>query len=57
MGQIIIQNETILEPITLIGKMAGICWGANVKDSIRNYKRGLGCIKSNHERTIEFPDV
>lgn len=57
MGQIIIQNETILEPITLIGKMAGICWGANVKDSIRNYKRGLGCIKSNHGRTIEFPDV
>lgn len=57
MGKIIIQNETIKNPITFIGKQAGICYGANTLDDKRNYNRGLDCLNSNHGRTFEFPDV
>lgn len=57
MGVVLIQNETTLNPISLIGKEAGICWGANIENQERNYKRGMDCIKSNHGRTMEFPDV
>lgn len=57
MGKVIIQEETTLYPISLIGKEAGICWGADVTNEEKNYKRGMDCIKSNHGRTMEFPDV
>lgn len=57
MGTVIIQKDTTLNPISLIGQEAGICWGADVSDAEKNYKRGLNCIKSNHGRTMEFPDV
>lgn len=57
MGEIYIQKYTTHNPITLIGYEAGICWGANINDDTKNYKRGLGCIKSNHGRTLEFPQV
>ena len=52
-----IQRETTKNPITLIGKEAGICWNSNVSDKEKNYKRGVECIKSNHGRTLEFPQV
>ena len=42
MGFIYIQPETTEKPITLIGKEAGICYGANVLNDEKNYKRGLG---------------
>lgn len=54
---VIIQLETTKDPISLIGREAGICWGSNVDDVEKNYKRGLDCIKSNHGRTLEFPQV
>ena len=57
MGQVIIQRETTLNPISLIGKEAGVCWGADTSNEIKNYRRGMDCIKNNHGRTIEFPDV
>lgn len=57
MGQVIILPETTENPITLIGKMAGVCYGSNIDDDKKNYKRGLDCIKSMHGRTTEFPDV
>lgn len=57
MGAIVIQAETTKYPITLIGKEAGLCWGANTVDSEKNYKRGWDCIKSQHGRTWEYPDV
>ena len=41
----------------MIGKYAGVCWGANTSDNEKNYKRGLDCIESEHGRTWEFPDV
>ena len=57
MGQIIIQEETTKDPISLIGREAGVCWGGNVTDPEKNYKRGLDCITSGHGRTWEYPQV
>jgi thymidylate synthase (FAD) len=57
MGQVIILPETTKQPITTIGKMAGVCWGADTSDPAKNYKRGWDCIESGHGRTFEFPDV
>ena len=57
MGTITVQRETTLHPIRLIGKEAGICWGANIEDPEKNRRRGLNCIRDNHGRTLEFPQV
>lgn len=57
MGKVIIMPETTLKPISLIGQMAGVCWGADTTDEARNYKRGIDCLESGHGRTFEFPDV
>lgn len=54
---IIIQTETTLSPISLIGKEAGICWGADTENAEKNYKRGLDCLVSGHGRTWEYPQI
>ena len=57
MGEIIILPETTKDPISLIGRRAGVCWGGDITDPKKNYKRGLDCIQSGHGRTWEFVDV
>lgn len=57
MGTITILPETTKNPITLMGQRAGVCWGANVSDNEKNYKRGLDCIKSGHGRVMEYVNV
>ena len=57
MGNIIILPETTTNPITLIGQRAGVCWGADITDDDKNYRRGLDCIQSGHGRTLEFVNV
>lgn len=57
MGQIIIQDFTTKNPITMIGMEAGVCWGADISDAKKNYKRGIDCLENEHGRTFEFPDV
>ena len=57
MGKVIILEETTKKPISLMGKMAGICYGANVSNDELNFKRGMDCVTSNHGRTFEFPQV
>ena len=57
MGRITVLSETTALPISLIGERAGICWGADITDAAKNYKRGLDCIKSNHGRTLEYVNV
>lgn len=57
MGKIIIQSETTKDPISLIGREAGVCWGADITDPEKNYKRGKGCLTSGHGRTWEYPQV
>ncbi|MDD6023052.1 MAG: FAD-dependent thymidylate synthase [Oscillospiraceae bacterium] len=51
------EDITTRNPITMIGFEAGVCWGADVTDQEKNYKRGLSCLRSEHGRTFEFPDV
>lgn len=57
MGTITIQPETTPDPISLIGREAGVCWGADITNAERNYKRGLDCLTSGHGRTWEYPQV
>lgn len=57
MGTVRILEETTKYPITLIGKRAGVCWGADITDDEKNYKRGMDCIISNHGRTFEYVNV
>lgn len=57
MGKITLLPETTLKPITLIGKRAGVCWGADVTNDEKNYKRGIDCIESNHGRTLEYVNI
>lgn len=57
MGKVTVLEETTKNPITLMGKRAGICWGADIKDDKKNYKRGLDCLNSGHGRVMEFVNV
>ena len=57
MGTVTILDTTTKLPITTIGERAGICWGADITDADKNYKRGLDCIESGHGRTLEFVNV
>ncbi|MBR6381104.1 MAG: FAD-dependent thymidylate synthase [Lachnospiraceae bacterium] len=57
MGQVIILEETTRNPITLMGQRAGVCWGADITDGAKNYKRGLDCIISGHHRVMEYVNV
>ena len=54
---ITILSETTKNPITLMGERAGVCWGADIQNAERNYKRGLDCIKSGHHRVMEYVNV
>lgn len=57
MGKVTVLPETTQHPITTIGRRAGVCWGADVSDDKKNYKRGLDCLEQNHGRTLEFVNV
>ena len=57
MGKITILPETTIDPISFMGRRAGICWGADITDSEKNYIRGLDCINSNHGRVFEFVNI
>lgn len=57
MGKVIIIKETTRNPITLMGERAGVCWGGDISDEEKNYKRGLDCLKSGHNRVLEYINV
>lgn len=57
MGKVTIQNETTRDPISLMGREAGVCWDALIGEYERDYKRGLDCITSGHGRVMEYPQV
>lgn len=40
-----------------MGARAGVCWGADITDSEKNYKRGLDCLTSGHGRVMEYVNV
>ena len=50
--------NSVSEPLTFIGKMAGICWNADIwSDNDKNRKRAIECIRADHGRVLEFVDV
>lgn len=55
--KVTIINSTTKNPITLMGERAGVCWGADISDSKKNYARGLECIECGHHRLMEYVDV
>lgn len=57
MGKITILEETTRNPISLMGQRAGVCWGADITDKEKNYKRGLDCLTSGHGRVMEYVNV
>lgn len=57
MSKITIHPATTTNPITLMGEMAGTCWGADTTDTEKNYKRGLDCLEAQHGRVSEYPQV
>ena len=57
MGTVTILPETTKNPITLMGARAGVCWGADISNNEKNYRRGLDCIKSGHGRVMEYVNV
>lgn len=57
MGKIIIQEETSLNPLELMGKEAGVCWNGNVLSKDKNIERAVDCIMSDHGRIMEFPQI
>lgn len=57
MGRITVLPETTLNPISLIGARAGVCWCGDITDAKKNYERGIDCIKSGHGRTLEYVNV
>lgn len=57
MGKVTIQKETTIDPVSLIGREAGVCWGADITNEEKNYKRGVDCLTSGHGRTWEYPQI
>ena len=55
--RVTVLSETTINPITKMGERAGICWGADITDPKKNYKRGMSCLESNHGRVLEYVDV
>lgn len=55
--KVTIQDHTTKNPITMMGREAGICWGADLTSQQKNYKRGLQCMDDNHGRVIEYPQI
>jgi len=57
MGKVTILESTTKNPLSLMGERAGICWGSDITDQEKNYKRGLDCLVSGHGRVLEFVNI
>ncbi len=52
-----ITEPTVKNPLELIGKTAGVCWGSDVTNRKKNIKRAIDCIKSGHGRVLEWVEL
>lgn len=52
-----IDEHTTKDPLALMGKMAGECWGAPTNNTEKNIARAKDCITSGHNRVLEYPQV
>lgn len=55
--KITILNGTTKNPLETIGERAGICWGGDISDKNKNYKRAIDCILSGHGRVLEYVSI
>ena len=55
--RIIIGEETTRNPLSIMGKYAGECWGSDINDDSANRKRGISCLSDGHGRVSEFPQI
>lgn len=54
MGNVIILQETVEKPITLMGQRAGICWESDILNAEKNYKRGLSCLEAERWKSARI---
>ena len=55
---ITVSPATTAHPISKMGQIAGVCWGADSKEPYeKTYKRGLECVMSGHGRVFECVNV
>lgn len=57
MAKVTLLEETTKNPIQLMGKRAGICWGSDITSPDKNYRRGLDCLMAGHGRVMEYVNV
>lgn len=57
MGRAIVLSDTTKAPFTMMGNMAGLCWGSPVDNQEKNFKRGFECVMSGHGRVEEYPQI
>ena len=57
MGKITICKETTKNPLVAMGFYSGVCYGSDISNEEKNKKRGIQCLKDNHGRTLEIPQV
>ena len=57
MGTVTILPETTENPFQVMGAMSGICYGSDIADAQKNYKRGKRCVEDGHGRVLEYPQV
>ena len=57
MNEIEILEYTTQYPLTLIGKLSGVCYGIKESTPEKDRQRGINCLNNQHMRTAEFPSV
>ena len=57
MGKVTILKETIKNPLSFMGAIAGTAYNSDTSSQEKNKKRGLECVRAGHGRMWEFCDV
>lgn len=57
MGEVIVQPYTTVNPITMMGEEAAVCYNSNTSDKQKLFERGCKCLIANHGRVMEYPQV
>lgn len=55
--RVVIDPATPKNPITLAGRMIGVCYDSDTTDDERNYNRGIKAMRDGHGRVMEYCTV
>lgn len=55
--RVVIDPATPKNPITLAGRMIGVCYDSDTTDDGKNYNRGLKAMRDGHGRVMEYCTV